>query len=85
MSGAVRNPRRSRRGSRGSPRVPAPETRDAQVQRGSTSAANVRTLGMVEVVFSYLVSRRLQEDLSRAERWGLLLVLAGVVVLCLQL
>ncbi|MEO7391611.1 MAG: EamA/RhaT family transporter [Ramlibacter sp.] len=50
-----------------------------------TSAANVRTLGMVEVVFSYLVSRRLQEEISRTERWGLLLVLAGLVVLCLQL
>jgi drug/metabolite transporter (DMT)-like permease len=51
-----------------------------------TSAANVRTLGMVEVVFSYLVSRRLmQEKLSRAEQAGLLLVLAGLLALCLQL
>lgn len=50
-----------------------------------TSAANVRTLGMVEVVFSYLVSHRLmQETLSRAERLGLLLVGAGLVVLCLR-
>lgn len=51
-----------------------------------TSAANVRTLGMVEVVFSYLVSRRLmREKLVPAEQAGLLLVLAGVVALCLQL
>jgi drug/metabolite transporter (DMT)-like permease len=50
-----------------------------------TSAANVRTLGMVEVVFSYLVSRRLmQEKLAPAERLGLLLVAAGLVVLCLR-
>ncbi|MEZ0306497.1 MAG: EamA/RhaT family transporter [Ramlibacter sp.] len=51
-----------------------------------TSAANVRTLGMVEVVFSYLVSRRLmKEKLTRAEQAGLLLVLAGIAALCLQL
>jgi len=50
-----------------------------------TSAANVRTLGMVEVVFSYLVSRRLmQEMLSPAEQFGLLLVATGLVVLCLR-
>jgi drug/metabolite transporter (DMT)-like permease len=50
-----------------------------------TSAANVRTLGMVEVVFSYLVSRRLmQEKLAPAEQWGLLLVGVGLVVLCLR-
>lgn len=51
-----------------------------------TSAANVRTLGMVEVVFSYLVSRRLmREKLSRTEQAGLLLVLAGLAAICLQL
>jgi drug/metabolite transporter (DMT)-like permease len=51
-----------------------------------TTAANVRTLGMVEVVFSYLVSRRLLgEHLSRTEQAGLGLVLAGVLALCLQL
>jgi drug/metabolite transporter (DMT)-like permease len=50
-----------------------------------TSAANVRTLGMVEVVFSYLVSRRLQEKLSLPEQAGLALVLAGLLALCLQL
>ncbi|MFC3217251.1 EamA/RhaT family transporter [Comamonas sp. JC664] len=36
------------------------------------SAASVRTLGMVEVVFSYLVSRRvLKEQLRRTEKWGI--------------
>lgn len=51
-----------------------------------TSAANVRTLGMVEVVFSYLVSRRyMQERLTRGEQAGLVLVLAGLAVLCAQL
>lgn len=51
-----------------------------------TSAANVRTLGMVEVVFSYLVSRRyMQERLTRGEQAGLLLVLCGLAVLCAQL
>jgi drug/metabolite transporter (DMT)-like permease len=49
-----------------------------------TSAANVRTLGMVEVVFSYLVSRRLQEKLAPRERTGLALVGLGMVVLCLR-
>lgn len=51
-----------------------------------TTAANVRTLGMVEVVFSYLVSRRLlREKLVRMEQAGLALVLVGLVVLGLQL
>jgi drug/metabolite transporter (DMT)-like permease len=51
-----------------------------------TSAANVRTLGMVEVIFSYLVSHRLMsEKLTGAERGGLALVLVGLVALCLQL
>jgi drug/metabolite transporter (DMT)-like permease len=50
-----------------------------------TTAANVRTLGMVEVVFSYLVSRRLlQEKLSRTEQGGLALVGAGLMCLALQ-
>jgi drug/metabolite transporter (DMT)-like permease len=49
-----------------------------------TSAANVRTLGMVEVVFSYLVSRRLKEKLAARERTGLALVAVGMVVLCLR-
>ena len=50
-----------------------------------TTAANVRTLGMVEVVFSYLVSRRLlREKLARAEQRGLALVVAGLLALGLQ-
>ena len=49
-----------------------------------TSAANVRTLGMVEVVFSYLVSHRfLREKLAPAEQAGLVLVLIGVAALLL--
>ncbi len=51
-----------------------------------TTAANVRTLGMVEVVFSYLVSRRLlREKLQPAEQAGLMLVGAGLLALSLQL
>jgi drug/metabolite transporter (DMT)-like permease len=51
-----------------------------------TTAANVRTLGMVEVVFSYLVSRRLlRERLALAEQGGLALVVVGLLALGLQL
>jgi drug/metabolite transporter (DMT)-like permease len=51
-----------------------------------TTAANVRTLGMVEVLFSYLVSRRLmREKLLRMEQAGLALVLVGLLALGLQL
>jgi drug/metabolite transporter (DMT)-like permease len=51
-----------------------------------TTAANVRTLGMVEVVFSYLVSRRfLRERLALAEQGGLALVVAGLLALGLRL
>lgn len=51
-----------------------------------TTAANVRTLGMVEVVFSYLVSRRLlREKLEPAEQAGLALVVVGLLCLGLQL
>ena len=51
-----------------------------------TTAANVRTLGMVEVVFSYLVSHRLlREKLSRLDRAALALVGAGLLALCLAL
>ncbi|HET8747591.1 MAG TPA: EamA/RhaT family transporter [Ramlibacter sp.] len=50
-----------------------------------TTAANVRTLGMVEVVFSYLVSRRLlRERLARAEQRGLALVVIGLLALGMQ-
>lgn len=51
-----------------------------------TTAANVRTLGMVEVVFSYLVSRRfLREKLAPLEQGGLALVVIGLLALGLQL
>lgn len=51
-----------------------------------TTAANVRTLGMVEVVFSYLVSRRLlREKLAPIEQGGLALVVLGLLVLGLRL
>ena len=51
-----------------------------------TTAANVRTLGMVEVVFSYLVSHRLlREKLQPRERGGLLLVCIGLLALSTQL
>lgn len=49
-----------------------------------TTAANVRTLGMVEVVFSYLVSHRvLREKLARVEQGGLALVVLGLLALSL--
>lgn len=48
-------------------------------------AAAVRTLGMVEVVFSYLVSRRLfSESASWSEKLGMALVVLGLVLICLQ-
>ncbi len=51
-----------------------------------TTAANVRTLGMVEVVFSYLVSHRLlREKLARVEQAGLVLVVLGLLAVGLQL
>jgi drug/metabolite transporter (DMT)-like permease len=51
-----------------------------------TTAVNVRTLGMVEVVFSYLVSRRfLREKLAPAEQGGLALVVVGLLALGLRL
>jgi drug/metabolite transporter (DMT)-like permease len=49
-------------------------------------AADVRTLGLVEVLFSYLVSSRLfSERLSTGELLGLALVTGGLVLICLQL
>ena len=51
-----------------------------------TTAANVRTLGLAEVVFSYLVSRRLmREKLSSLETAGLALVLAGLLAMFVTL
>ena len=50
------------------------------------SAASVRTLGMVEVIFSYIVSRRfLKEHLRPNEKWGIALMLVGIVLICVQL
>ena len=47
-----------------------------------TTAANVRTLGLAEVVFSYLVSRRLlREQLAPGELAGLVLVVAGLLAM----
>lgn len=49
-------------------------------------AADVRTLGLVEVLFSYLVSRRLfREKLGPGEQVGLALVATGLVVVCARL
>lgn len=49
-------------------------------------AADVRTLGLIEVLFSYLVSRRLfREKLGVGEQVGLALVAIGLVVVCAQL
>lgn len=49
------------------------------------SVSHVRTLGMVEVVFSYIISRRvLSESFTRAEKIGLLLMVVGLVLICLQ-
>lgn len=49
-------------------------------------AADVRTLGLVEVLFSYLVSRRLfREKLGLGEQVGLVLVAIGLVVVCARL
>lgn len=51
-----------------------------------TTAANVRTLGLAEVVFSYLVSRRLlSEKLVPLEQAGLLLVTAGLLAMVASL
>lgn len=48
-------------------------------------AAPVRTLGMVEVVFSYVVSRRLlSERASLNEQLGMGLMVLGLVLICWQ-
>ena len=47
-----------------------------------TTAANVRTLGLAEVVFSYLVSHRfLREKLAPLEQLGLALVIGGLLAM----
>ena len=49
-----------------------------------TAAANVRTLGLVELLFGYVVSRRLfREKLSRREIGGMLLLTLGLVIVTL--
>ena len=49
------------------------------------SASQVRTLGMVEVVFSYIVSRKLfSESFTWAEKMGVALMMLGLVMICLQ-
>jgi drug/metabolite transporter (DMT)-like permease len=49
-----------------------------------TSAANVRTLGLVEVLFAQIVSRRLFAEIASArEMSGMALVVVGVAVLLL--
>jgi drug/metabolite transporter (DMT)-like permease len=48
--------------------------------------ADVKTLGMVEVLFSYAVSRKLfDEQLGRLEKAGLLLLTLGLMGICSQL
>ena len=48
-------------------------------------AVDVRTLGLVEVLFSYLVSRQFfKERMSHKELAGLVLVTAGVLTVCAQ-
>jgi drug/metabolite transporter (DMT)-like permease len=47
-----------------------------------TSAANVRTLGLVEVLFAQMMSRRVfAQDTSRQEKAGMALIVLGVAVL----
>ncbi len=46
--------------------------------------ANVRTLGLVEVLFSYIISRRVfRERLGRLELVGLILLMLGVAVVAM--
>ena len=48
------------------------------------AAANVRTLGLVELIFSYVVSLKLfREKLSRLELGGMTLIALGIVVITL--
>lgn len=50
------------------------------------TAGTVRTLGMVEVLFSYVVSRRIMhENLRPIEKYGLLLVAAATLLISTQL
>lgn len=50
------------------------------------NAADVRALGLIEVLFSYAIARRMfGERISVLEGTGMALLIAGLVVLCLQL
>jgi drug/metabolite transporter (DMT)-like permease len=45
------------------------------------SAVDVRIVGLVEVIYSYAVSRRLfREPVTRLELWGMVLVVLGIVL-----
>jgi len=47
------------------------------------SAGSVRTLGMIEVVFSYLVSRRFfSESFTRVEKIGIAVMLLSLLLIC---
>lgn len=47
-----------------------------------TSAANVRTVALVEVIFAQIVSRRIfRQDTSRRQLFGMAILLAGVAML----
>jgi drug/metabolite transporter (DMT)-like permease len=49
-----------------------------------TSAANVRTLALVEVLFAQAVSRRLFDQSTSAREWaGMAMIIAGVALLML--
>jgi drug/metabolite transporter (DMT)-like permease len=49
------------------------------------NAADVRTLALIEVLYGYLVSRRIfGESLRRAERLGLILLVAGIALITAQ-
>ncbi len=49
------------------------------------SVGNVRTLGMVEVMFSYVVSRRIfSEQIRWQEKTGMAMMVAGLVLVCLR-
>lgn len=48
------------------------------------SAADVRALSLIEVLFGYLVSHRLKEKTERREVFGMVLLVLGLVVLVLS-
>ena len=47
-----------------------------------TSAANIRTLGLVEMIFAQIITRRVLKEQTAGREWlGMALILAGVAVL----